>query len=89
MVRAAYARKHLIGGSLTVSEGLSMADSMATGRHGAEAVAEISHSDPQAGGREGDWAWCGLLKPQNPLPVKHFLQQGHTFSSKATPPNPS
>ena len=42
MVRAAYARKHLIGGSLTVSEGLSMADSMATGRHGAEAVAESS-----------------------------------------------
>ena len=44
MVRAAYARKHLIGGSLTVSEGLSMADSMATGRHG---ILEL-HSDLQA-----------------------------------------
>jgi hypothetical protein len=29
-----------------------------------------------------------LLKPQNLLLVTHLLQQGHTSSNKATPPNP-
>ena len=28
-------------------------------------------------------AWLVLLKPQNPQPVTHFLQQGHTYSNEA------
>jgi hypothetical protein len=24
------------------------------------------------------WVWLGLLKPQSPPAVTHFLQQGHT-----------
>ena len=32
------------------------------------------------------WAQLHLLKPQSPLPVIHFLQQSHTYFSKATPP---
>jgi hypothetical protein len=35
------------------------------------------HPNPQA--TEWPWAWCGLLKPQNPSPVSHLLQQGHPF----------
>jgi hypothetical protein len=27
------------------------------------------------------------LKPQSPSPLTHFLQQGHTYISKPTPPN--
>lgn len=29
------------------------------------------------------------MKSQSPLPMTHLLQQGHIFSIKATPPNPS
>jgi hypothetical protein len=48
--------------------------------------------DPQAEGRENDtlgWDWTvETPKPQSLSPVTHFFQQGHTYPSKATPPNP-
>lgn len=31
--------------------------------------------------KEQDWARCVLFKPQSPLPMTNFLQQGHTFLS--------
>jgi hypothetical protein len=34
--------------------------------------------DPHTAGTERLWAWNGLLEPPSPLPVTHFLQQGHT-----------
>ena len=41
----------------------------------------------QAAGREISWAWFGLIKPQSPSPpVAYFLQQGHTYFNKVTPP---
>ena len=47
------------------------------GRHGEGAESSTSGS---AGSRkrERHWAWLGLLKPQSPPSVMHFLQQGHT-----------
>ena len=33
------------------------------------------------------YAWLELLKPQSPLLVIHFFQQGHTYSNKDTLPN--
>ena len=33
------------------------------------------------------WAWFQFLKPQCSPPVTHFLQKGHTYFNKATPPN--
>ena len=44
--------------------------------------------DPQAAWRESHLAQLGLLKPQNPPLVTHFLQQGHTsyfFPNSVTP----
>lgn len=35
---------------------------------------------------ETDWAWHGLLKPQNPPPVSHLLQQSYVSYNKAIPP---
>jgi hypothetical protein len=35
------------------------------------------------------WAWRRLLKLQSPPPGAHFLQQGHTHSNQAAPPNSS
>jgi hypothetical protein len=32
------------------------------------------------------WVWLEHLKPQSPPLVTHFLQQGHTYAKKATPP---
>jgi hypothetical protein len=49
----------------------------------------VLHLDPLAAGRESHWTWLGHLKPQSPPPVTYFLQQGYTYSSKATPSNPS
>ena len=33
---------------------------------------------------ETDWAWYGLLKPQSPPSVTHFLQKDHIYFHKAT-----
>jgi hypothetical protein len=48
------------------------------GRHGVGEVAKISVSG-LAGikKRKRHWAWLEHLKPPNPLPMTHFLQQGH------------
>jgi hypothetical protein len=52
----------------------------------------VLHLDLQAAGRESDWAWLEYLSPQSPPPTAvlpptrpHLLQQGHTYSNKATP----
>lgn len=42
----------------------------------------VLHLDPQTAGRERDWAWNGLSKPQSSPPVTHFLQHGTTTSTK-------
>lgn len=44
--------------------------------------------NPWAAGRKKQYSWHGLLKLKSSQPVTLFLQQGHTDSSKATPPNP-
>lgn len=64
-------------------------------RHGTGAEAEsLSWSrdsrqkKERKGGREAG-AGSGLLKSQSPLPLAHLLQQGHSSSTNAIPPNPS
>ena len=42
------------------------------------------HSALKAVGREKYWAPLEHLKPPRPVPVKHFFQQDHTYSSKVT-----
>lgn len=81
MTKASCRRKSYWG--LIISEGkfmTIMSRSMTTGRqvgsHGTGAVAEILHPDPevQGRGRELTEREHGLLEPQNPPPVTHFLQ---------------
>lgn len=47
-------------------------------RHGAKKVAG-NFTSRSAGNskRESYWAWLGLLKPQSPPPITHFLLQDH------------
>ena len=48
----------------------------------------VLHLDPHPAAREREhWSWLKLLKHQSPTPVTHFLQQGHTYSNKATSPS--
>jgi hypothetical protein len=60
-----------------------------TGRYGPGETAESYNLIYRPRGREGGWAWQGLLKPQSPSPMSLFFQQDHTYSNKNTPPNPS
>lgn len=48
----------------------------------------VPYPDLQGAGREWHWAWVEQLKLKSPFPVTDFLQQTHTYSSKATSPNP-
>ena len=62
------------------------------GRHGARDVAERFTSGSVGSmkrERKRHWAWLEHLKPQSSPLVTHFLQQEHSYSNKATPPNPS
>jgi hypothetical protein len=72
---------------------------MAGGKHGVkhgniqrvlvlEKELRVLHLDPQAAGRKNSWAWLRFLKPQSLSLGTHFLQQGHTYFSKATPSLP-
>jgi hypothetical protein len=43
----------------------------------------VLHQEPQtAGERESHWTWLELLKPQSPLQVRYFFQQGHNYFEK-------
>lgn len=55
---------------------------IAVGKHGAGAVAQSLHLNPQARGETAHWEWCGLLELKTCL-------WWHTSSYKTTPPNPS
>jgi hypothetical protein len=37
---------------------------------------------------ENHWTWLGLLKPQSLSQVAYLLKKSHTYSNKATYPNP-
>ena len=65
-----------------------MVPNMAVGRHGAGQVVESSTSG-SIRNRKKEWSWALLehLKPQNPPPVTHFLQQCHTYFSQVIPSN--
>jgi hypothetical protein len=84
-----YKRKHLTGGLLTVSEtSLLSTGQRAWGHANRKLQAELRalYTDPrQQAESQRRWAWCRLLKPQSPVPVTHFLQQGHTYSNKDMP----
>ena len=48
--------------------------------------------EERGGKREKEETCLGLaecLRPHSSPPVTHFLQQGHTYTIKATPPKPS
>ena len=62
-----------------------VAGSMAAGRSRDEE--EEEEVDEEAGAEDTSWVWHQLLKPQSSPPVTHLLQQGHTLSNKATPPD--
>ena len=52
-------------------------------RHDAEERTEISTFRPvDSRKRVKHWAWLEQLRPQNPAPVTHFLQQGYNYSNK-------
>jgi hypothetical protein len=83
-----YKRKHLVGSFLQSFSPLSSWQEawQHAERHGSGEVAKNSTSG-SAGSRKRQWAnwvWLGLLKPQSPPSGTHFLQQGHTYSNKAT-----
>ena len=61
-----------------------------TDRQGAGEGAKSSTSRSAGNRRErvSHWACPEPLKPKSPAPVTHFLQLGHTYSNKATCPNP-
>jgi hypothetical protein len=44
-----------------------------------ENLLRVLHLDQQSAVRERHWTLFELLKPENTLPVTHFLKQGHTF----------
>lgn len=48
----------------------------------------LMHRERQGVGT-GGWICNGLVKPQSPSSVMHFLQHSHTYSNKHTPSNPS
>lgn len=76
MSKSTHKRRHFIGGFLTISESMVMAENMEAGRYGWpwSSRRELKISDPKDGDRERDWARHGLLKSQ---------------SNKVTLPNPS
>jgi hypothetical protein len=54
------------------------------GRHGAGDAESSSSSED----KQEKTGFQGIRKRVSKLPkVTHFLQQGHTYSNKATPPN--
>jgi hypothetical protein len=75
-----YKGKHLIAADLQAhrfSNYLHVGNNV---RNGAGEVVGSSTSGPSGSRkRERHWAWLEHLKPQNPPPVTHFLQQGDTF----------
>jgi hypothetical protein len=85
MTKETYKRKCLIWG-LTVS-GVRARLSwwgtwQQTGRHGSGAVSESLHLiHKHKAGRGANWKWCGLSKPQSPLPVIDIstLTRPHTL----------
>lgn len=80
--------KHLIGDMFTFPEGQSiiiMVENLGGRQKGMVLEQQLKVLYPYLqipGQRERLQAWCGLLRPQNPPPVTHLFQQGHT-----SPPN--
>ena len=77
-----YKGKHLVGTGLQFRGSVRYQHG---GKHGsiqADMVPESSISVSRISTkREWHWAWLVCLKFQNPPPVTHFLQLGHTFNN--------
>lgn len=49
----------------------------------------VLHLVLKVAGKRDFWLGLGTCKPQNPPTVAHFLHQGHIYSNKVEPHNPS
>ena len=94
-----YKRKHLIGGLLTILEGSSMIIMAGGKQTDMETEQYLRTSHPDQISRHQAERETGLHRASEiPMPTPsnttsptrpRLLQQGHTHSNKATPPNPS
>lgn len=88
-----YTRKNLIVTCLEFQRFIPLLSLWGTcqcaGRRGAGGVESYFYIWIHRQQEESHWAWIGLLKCQRPLQVACFIQQEHTYSNKATLPNPS